>query len=218
MKITSSGKKFPFFGRPFGNILWTVILSANLCAGWLETVNGEQNHLPSFGTGAIKVRLYTDYFCPPCRDMESSLEPILLDLIKDGIIHLTFVDVPTSKHTVLYANYFLYALGEKKDFDSAILARRALFEAAEKKVLEKDQLVSLLTQKGIGLKPIDLKPVYNLWNRHLNEDQIRSTPSCVIVNGESKKIHKGALNIVKALEELKVTTNHALRGGKSAEK
>jgi len=43
-------------------------------------------------------------------------------------------------------------------------------------VVDKNQLVNLLTEKGIGLKPIDLNPVFILWNRYLQEDQIRSTP------------------------------------------
>ena len=98
--------------------------------------------------------MYTDYFCPPCRDMEPDLEPILLELVKDGTIHLTLIDVPTSRNTMLYASYFLYALGEKKDIDSAILARRTLFEAAENRWSEKNQLVNLLAEKGIGLKPV----------------------------------------------------------------
>ena len=82
--------------------------------GRWETAGGQENPLPPFGSGTIKVRLYTDYFCPPCRDMEPDLEPLLLDLVKDGTIHLTFIDVPTSQHTTLYARYFLYALGGER--------------------------------------------------------------------------------------------------------
>ena len=186
-----------------GIIPWAVLLI--LCsgvAGW-ETAAGQENALSSFGSGTIKVRLYTDYFCSPCRDMEPDLEPLLLDLVMGRTIHLTFIDVPTSQHTTLYARYFLYALGEKKDIDSAIHARRVLFEEAGKKVADKNQLVNLLAEKGIGLKPVDLNPVFNLWNRYLQEDQIRSTPSCVIVHGEEKKTYLGGLEVIKALEILR---------------
>jgi thiol:disulfide interchange protein DsbA len=169
----------------------------------VPSAEGKDPILPTFGQGPIKVSLYTDYFCPPCRDMEPTLEPILLDLVKDGTIHLTFVDVPTSQHTTLYARYFLYALGEKGDIDSAVHVRRTLFEAAEKRVVDKSQLVNLLAEKEIGLKPIDLAPAYNLWNRLLQEDQIRSTPSCVIVHGEEKKTYVGSLEVIKALEILR---------------
>jgi thiol:disulfide interchange protein DsbA len=204
MNIEGLKGKYSSIPKRYGCILLAIILSLPLWRG-MALALGEENLFPSFGSGPIQVRLYTDYFCPPCRDMEPSIEPILLALVKDGTIHLTFVDVPTSQHTVLYANYFLYALAEKRDLDSAILARRTLFEAAEKKVLEKDQLVNLLTQKGIGLKPLDVKPVYNLWNRHLQEDKIRSTPSCVIAHGDLKETHVGGLKVIKALETLKET-------------
>jgi thiol-disulfide isomerase/thioredoxin len=196
-------KKSRYVWRRFAVIPWAILLI--LCsgvAGW-ETAGGQESPLPSFGSGMIKVRLYTDYFCPPCRDMEPSLEPILLDLVKDGTIHLTFIDVPASQYTALYARYFLYALGEKGDIDSVVHARRTLFEAAEKKVVDKNQLVNLLAEKKIGLKPIDLAPAQNLWNRLLQEDQIRSTPSCVIIDGEEKKTHVGSLEVIKALEILR---------------
>lgn len=204
MKISiRNHKKSRYLWKRFGVIPWAVVLTLWSGVAGLETAGGQENPLSSFGSGAIKVRLYTDYFCGPCRDMEPELEPILLGLVKDGTIHLTFIDVPTSQYTTLYARYFLYALGEKKDIDSAIHARRVLFEAAGKKVADKNQLVSLLAEKKIGLKPIDLAPAQNLWNRLLQEDQIRSTPSCVIIHGEEKKTHVGGLEVIKALEILR---------------
>jgi thiol:disulfide interchange protein DsbA len=196
-------KKSRYIWRRFAVIPWAVLLI--LCsgvAGW-ETAGGQEIPLSTFGSGTIKVRLYTDYFCSPCRDMEPELEPLLFDLVKDGTIHLTFIDVPTSQHTILYVRYFLSALGQKKDFDSALHTRRVLFEAAGKGVVDKNQLVNLLTEKGIALKPVDLNPVFTLWNRYLQEDQIRSTPSCVIVHGDQKAAHVGSLEVVKALEILR---------------
>ncbi len=196
-------KKSHRFWKHFGLIPWAVLLILYAGVAGLEAAGGEENPLSAFGSGAIKGRLYTDYFCPPCRDMEPSLEPLLLDLVKNGIIHLTFIDVPNSRNTALYANYFIYSLGEKKDIDSAIHARRTLFEAAEKKAVEKNQLVNLLMDKGIGLKPVDLNPVFNYWNRYLREDQIRSTPSCVIVQEDLKETHRGSLEVIRALEVLR---------------
>jgi len=196
-------KKSRYVWRRFAVIPWGVLLIfCSGLAGW-ETAGGQTPPLPSFGSGTIQVRLYTDYFCPPCRDMEPGIEPILLELVKEGIIHLTFIDVPTSPYTGLYARYFLNALGEKSDIDSVVHARRTLFNAAEKRLVDKNQLVNLLAEKKIGLKAIDPAPVYNLWNRLLQEDQIRSTPSCVIIHGEEKKIHVGSLEVVKALEILR---------------
>ncbi len=192
-----------YLWKRFRMTSWAVLLT--LCSGIIgwETAGGQENFLPSFGTGTIEVRLYTDYFCSPCRDMEPDLEPLLLDLVKGGVIHLTFIDVPTSQNTILYVRYFLSALGEKKDFDLALHTRRVLFEAAGKRVVDKKQLVNLLTEKGIALKPVDVNPVFSLWNRYLQEDQIRSTPSCVIVHGGQKAAHVGNLEVIKALEILR---------------
>jgi hypothetical protein len=221
MKISiDNHKKIRHLWKRFGVIPSAALLI--LCsgmAGW-ETAAGQENALSSFGSGTIKVRLYTDYFCSPCRDMEPDLEPLLLDLVKGGTIHLTFIDVPTSQHTTLYARYFLSALAEKKDFDSALQARRILFDAAAERVADKNQLVNLLAEKGIGLKPVDLNPVFILWNRYLQEDQIRSTPSCVIVHGEEKKSYVGSLEVIKALEILRdnfgKTPASPSKGGKAA--
>jgi hypothetical protein len=184
-------------------IPWAVLLIfCSGVAGW-GTAGGQNPPFPSFGSGTIEVRLYSDYFCSPCRDLEPDLEPLLLDLVKDGTIHFTFIDVPASRHTVLYVRYFLSALGQKKDFDCAFHTRRVLFEAAAKRIVDKDQLVNLLTEKEIALKPVDVNPVFSLWNRYLQEDQIRSTPSCVIVHGDQKATHVGRLEVIRALEILR---------------
>ncbi|NWF55303.1 MAG: thioredoxin domain-containing protein [Syntrophaceae bacterium] len=196
-------KKSRYVRRRFAVIPWAALLILfSGMAGWGEA-GGKGPSLPSFGNGTIQVRLYTDYFCPPCRDTEPSIEPILLDLVKNGTIHLTFVDVPTSQYTALYARHFLFALAERGDIDSVVHARRTLFEAAEKKVVDKNQLANLLAEKKIGLKTVDLAPAFDLWNRLLQEDQVKGTPSCVIIYGEEKKTHVGGLEIIKALEILR---------------
>ncbi len=69
--------------------------------------------VPAFGEGKINVRLYTDYFCPPCKDMEPDIEPVLAELVREKIIRLTFVDTPFYRSSSLYARYFLYAMNEK---------------------------------------------------------------------------------------------------------
>lgn len=188
-----------------GTGVWLAILVETLFFGHLlaPLTHGENTPLPSFGKGPTAVRIYTDYFCPPCRNMESSLEPLIADLIKEGKTQVTFVDAPFSSNTILFARYFLYSLAAKGDFDSALSARNALFEAAEKGVVQKDRLEELLDQKRISFKIWNLTPVFNFWNGLLKEDKIRSTPSCVIVNGEKKETFVGSLNILKALENLK---------------
>ena len=170
--------------------------------GCIDFSYGEEL-LPTFGQGAIQVTLYTDYFCPPCRSMEPDAEPILKDLMKAGKIRLTFVDTPTSQFTSLYARYFIYALNANQEFGEVLKARNTLFEAAEKRIQEKAKLEEFLKEKGILWKPVNVTPVLNFWNRLLKDENIRSTPSCVVKSGEIKEIVVGNLEILKALENLK---------------
>ncbi|HEX7627777.1 MAG TPA: hypothetical protein VF354_02510, partial [Candidatus Methanoperedens sp.] len=71
-------------------------LFAMILTGWIVVGSGSAQELnmpfPSYGTGPVEVRLYTDYFCPPCRAMEPDVEPLLRDLLKKNAIHLTLVD------------------------------------------------------------------------------------------------------------------------------
>lgn len=158
---------------------------------------------PSFGEGKTSVRLYTDYFCPPCRQMEPDIEPLLKELVRDKIITLTFVDTPFYRHSSLYVRYFLYAINEKKDLEHALYVRRSLIEAAKKGLDSAQKLEAFLKEKKIAFKPFDPKPVFDSLSRHLKEDGIDATPSCVIeANGKTSKFG-GAGNITDALTALR---------------
>ncbi len=159
--------------------------------------------IPSFGDGKTNVRLYTDYFCPPCRQMEPDIEPLLKELIRDKVITLTFVDTPFYRYSSLYVRYFLYAINEKKDLEHTLYVRRSLIEAAKKGLDNAQKLEAFLKEKKITLKPFDPKPVFDSLSRHLKEDGIDATPSCVIEsNGKTSK-YSGAGNITDALTALR---------------
>ena len=85
----------------------------------------------SFGKGKIQVRLYTDYFCGPCSNLEPRIEYLITDLVKRNIVTITFIDTPLHKYSTLYAKYFLYILNDNKNLDHALKARAALFEASK---------------------------------------------------------------------------------------
>ncbi len=157
----------------------------------------------AFGSGKIDVRLYADYFCGPCGASESKIEYPILDLVTKNVITVTFVDTPFYKYSSLYVRYFLYILNEKKELHHALAARAVLFEAARAKIYEQGKLEAFLRAKGIGFKPFDVRPVFNMLQGYLREDKINSTPSCVIRNGDKKEVHTGGENIIKALGALK---------------
>lgn len=159
--------------------------------------------VPEFGKGPIKVRLYTDYFCPPCRAMEPKVEPILTELVKKDVIKLTFVDTPFSSVSALYARYFLFILNEKKDLDLAMLARAVLIGASLKKIKERAKLEEYLKDKRIKFKSFDTKPIFDIMNNYLKTDKINSTPTCIIEGQGKKEQYVGGSEILKALEGIK---------------
>lgn len=159
--------------------------------------------LPSFGQGKVAVRVYTDYFCAPCRAGEPKIEALLRDLVKRNKIKLTFIDTPGHPETPLYARYFLFIVNYKKDFEHVLYARAALFDAATIKINTREKLEEFLGHKGIQYKSFEAKQTLNAMNKYLADDGVKGTPTVVIDNGTQKQQISGVESIVKALELLK---------------
>jgi len=175
-------------------VIWTLTGSA-------APVLGEP--FPTFGTGPIKVRIYTDYFCPPCRGMEPQLEPVLEDLLNRNVITLTLVDTPFYRYSALYARYFLYALNGKNSYNQAFRVRTVLNEAAENRhFTTKERLEEIFKAKDIPWREFDPKSILDRYNALIKEDHIDATPSCVIIRTGRKDKYVGDQDIVKALKVL----------------
>jgi len=159
--------------------------------------------LPSYGQGKVTVRVYTDYFCSPCRAGEPKIEALLKYLVKGNKIKLIFVDTPGHPETPLYARYFLFIVNYNKDFEHILFARAALFDAAQIKITTREKLEEFLGHKGIRYKPFDAKQTFNALNKYLTDDGVKGTPTVVIDNGAQKQQISGVENIIKALELLK---------------
>lgn len=161
--------------------------------------------LPAFGSGPVEVRIYTDYFCAPCRAEEAEAMALITELVEKTLIRVIFVDTPIHKETVLYAGYFLSALNAKEggDLRQAVTLRAALFDAAFEKIADKEGLELFLKKKGIALRPFDTAPVFKIYGNYLKEDRINATPSCVIVGPQGKQTLVGRDDTVKALHSLR---------------
>jgi protein-disulfide isomerase len=158
---------------------------------------------PQYGTGPIQVRIYTDYFCPPCRATEPLVEPILRDLLKRNAITLTFIDVPYHRLTPLFAKYFLYALKTKNDSDYAFHIRNVLIGAtADKNMTTEKNIEKLFKSKGIPYTVFEAKPVFDRYNTLIKEDHVNATPTCVIVKKGRKESFVGGPDIIAALKRL----------------
>jgi hypothetical protein len=159
--------------------------------------------MSGFGKGAVEVRLYTDYFCDPCRNEEAEVISLITELTEKNIIRVVFIDTPMHPETVLYAGYFLSALNAKRDLGQAVAARGVLFEAAGKKIRGKEALEAFLRTKGLDIRPFDTAPVFKIFTNHLKEDRIDSTPTCVIIGPQGKQTLTGRDEIVKGLRSLR---------------
>jgi hypothetical protein len=159
--------------------------------------------MTGFGKGAVEVRLYTDYFCDPCREEEGEVISQITELVRKNLIRIVFIDTPVHPETILYAGYFVAALNAKGNLEQAVAARGALFEAAGKKIKGKEALEAFLKTKGLEIRPSDKAPDFKIFDKYLKEDRIKSTPTCVIIGPKGKQTLTGKEDITKGLRSLR---------------
>jgi len=137
--------------------------------------------IPSLGKGNYEIIIFADYFCPPCMRIDTKAEPLLKELLAAGKVKITFVDVPFHNTTPIYAKYYLYAANANSDANNILHVRRILFEAAQVKEIEKENdLVDFLKEQKILWKKMDEKQIFPMLSAKIKENNIKSTPSCVI--------------------------------------
>ncbi len=183
-------------------------LFAPILAGWSIAWGGSADKsnlpFPSFGAGKVEVRLYSDYFCPPCQQTEPHLEPILQDLLMRNVIRLILIDFPGHSQSALYSRYFLYAMKSGSSPLHALRVRRVLFGAAAKSdALTAQKIEDLFRKEKIPYAAFDPKPVFDRLNALIKEDHANRTPMCVIITSGKKKDWTGGMDIYNALNALR---------------
>ena len=158
---------------------------------------------PTYGSGPVKVRLYTDYFCGPCAAIEKDIEAAVLELVRRNAISVTFIDTPLHRETPLYAAYFLFALKDGNDLGRALRARAVLFDAARKAIDSRDRLEHYLRTNGVAYSPFEYKTVVSAFNNYFKEDGITTTPTMVIYRDGKRETLVGKSDILKGIERLK---------------
>jgi thiol-disulfide isomerase/thioredoxin len=161
--------------------------------------------VPSYGSGPIEVRLYTNYFCGPCRAMEQDVEPILKELVRKNAIRLILVDVPFDEKTDLFSKYFLYAIKSNNDLEYDLRVRNILFEAStDNGVTLQPHVEALFKKKEIPFSPFDAVPILERYKALMTDGHVKNTPTCVIIKGDGKKRRfSGGPQITYALNLLK---------------
>lgn len=137
--------------------------------------------IPSLGKGKYEIVMFADYFCPPCKRIDMKAEPIIKELLASGKVKITFVDVPFSRATPIYAKYYLYAANANSGANNVLNVRRLLFEAAQvQRIQTEEALVSYLKEQKVFWKVLDEKSILALMSARIKENQVTSTPTCFI--------------------------------------
>lgn len=159
-----------------------------------------QEPLPSFGEGKVQIRIYADYLCGPCREMEAAVEPLLEKIIASGRARVTYIDTPMHKETALYVGYYLCAARNATHQEVARI-RRALFAAGGKNIGTDEGLREFLGKAGIHVAKCDVSALFKTMNGYFQEDGVKSTPKCVIITPSVKTVYSGKDDVVAALKE-----------------
>ena len=180
-----------------------LLLFLLIVTGAPAPISAAEPSLPAFGGGAVEVRVYTDYFCGPCRAEEQEVMAVIEELVAKNRIRVIFIDTPLYPETVLYAGYFLAAVNAKREFGHAVAARAALFEAAGLQIRGKSELEGFLAKKGVEIRPFDPAPVFAIFSKYIKEDRIKATPTVVIVCPQGKHSPSNKEQTLKALRGLR---------------
>ena len=182
-----------------------LFLIVSAFAGWsCQPVRAadDPEFFPSFGNGPVEVRVYANYFCPPCKTLESRIDPILLDLAERQRIRLKLIDVPSDRESLLFAHYFLYSLKAENNLEQALFVRALLFDAAfSGKVKTGEDLAKLFEEYRVPYRIFDPRFLYPRFQELLDEDNVRSTPTVVIIKDGKKHSHSGVDPITSALRD-----------------
>lgn len=170
----------------------------------MPAYGADKSAIPSYGHGTHEVLIFTDYFCPPCQDMEKELDSLLEALLTRGGVKVTFVDMPIHKPTAMYARYFLYAANGKRGYKDIVRARKTLFTLAQQSTATTEEhLKEALKVQGIVLNPYDVKPVFSEYNSIIRKYKVTSTPTCIVKYSESDvRMYRGFEEIRSGLSEL----------------
>ena len=162
----------------------------------------EQTFPAVYGQGPVEVRIYSDYFCPPCQSLEERSEKLIDRIVAQKKARVVFIDTPFHQWTPLYARYFLYATWNEPGFERAMKVRKLLFSAAKADIKTETGLINYLKSNGIRFSLTRTNEYFQALDRYLKEDKVRFTPTAIIVSAQGKTAYPSGNTALKALEDL----------------
>jgi len=186
----------------FGAIFTSFTFSGSVVPSYAEEIR-----YPSFGSekSQTEIIIYSDYFCPACRMLDSQLNGILRKL-KDKV-KIRFIDVPLHPGSLEYAKMFLYAWFKSgNNLESAMKVRGILFHEAKIRMPQRETMRILSSQEIPYKKDEDTANMIfrQIYNPLMQTDKIHATPTMVIVKDNDRKSYIGGPDIMKAIKELSV--------------
>jgi thiol:disulfide interchange protein DsbA len=125
--------------------------------------------------------MFADYFCPPCRRIDTKAEPLLKELLATNKVKITFIDVPFHNATPIYAKYYLYAANVNSDANNILRVRKILFNAAQDRHIQTEEaLIAYLKEQKISWKVFDEKSILTILSDIIRKNMIANTPTCII--------------------------------------
>lgn len=161
---------------------------------------------PAFGNvrnPEFTLVIYSDYFCPACLQAEPDIIEAAKKFRRKAKIY--FIDVPVHKETVPYARAFLYAFfAAGNDLDTILKARETLFQASRNK-LNEQAMLTMLERNKIPLRKDEARAAdvfRNFYNHMASNENLRGTPTVVILDDKGKKSYSGPKEIREAFAAL----------------
>jgi thiol-disulfide isomerase/thioredoxin len=137
--------------------------------------------IPALSKGPYEIIIFADYFCPPCRRIDTKAEPLFKEILATGQVQLAFIDVPFTSAAPVYAKYYLYAVNADPGVNNVFHVRRVLFDAAQDKRIQKENaLIDYLKEQNIKWLAMDEKSVFPLLSASIKEHKVDTTPTCFI--------------------------------------
>lgn len=165
--------------------------------GLILSANSAQASTLTYGTGPIEIMLFSDFFCPPCQQLEDRIGDTLRNIIRGKVASVTFIPMPSDKRSIALSAH-LISSSAGQPYSVFENNRQQMYEMARNNQIT-DAIVDRLVQAYFG-KP-ELLPYWEVIEKRSNEYKVDSTPTCVIREPTGKvHVFKGLFGAQKALE------------------